>query len=280
MSRLPMLAPCYAAEYDPTSGNSFLLLGDVSQTHAAPLSRTQLIEEGMVPTELQLNQMIDALVGLHAWGWQHPSFGKAGNVSQVRWYRDKSNFEAHIARRQREFDEFIKLAGSEVPASWLALYRQILAGLPGLWSTYFAPRVLTFKNLTYTEGDAYVTQYLTPKNYGSGVAYLVDYQDAFANFGAFDLVHLLATFWTPAQRHEQQREERLLKRYLEILHTNGVQEYTWADLLSDYRLMLIIIVLVPVWDATSGAPRSYWYPKMRCLIDNLNDLDIQVNFML
>jgi hypothetical protein len=276
--RLPMLPPCYAAEYDPTSGNSILLLGDVSQTHAAPLSRTQLIEEGMVPTDLQLDQMIDALAGLHAWGWQHPSFGKTGNVSQVRWYRDKINFEAHITRRRRDFDQFLGIASDKVPTSWLDLYRQILDGLPGLWSKYFEPRVLTFKNLTYTEGDAYVTQYLTPKTSGNGAAYLVDYQDAFANFGAFDLVHLLATFWTPAQRHQQQREERLLRRYLEILQKSGVKEYTWVDLISDYRLMLIIIVLVPVWDAASGASQSYWYPKMNCLIDNFNDFDCLIMF--
>jgi hypothetical protein len=271
--RLPMLIPCYAGEYDAKNGNSYLLLQDLSETHEEPVSRKQLIYESIIPSEAHLRQMIEALAGFHAYWWQHTEFGQPGSLTQVRWYRDKPHFREHIERRKREFSQFEKSVGSEVPPAWLELYRLILAKLPQLWETYFEPRVLTFKNITLSNGDAYVNQYLCPKADLAGRTYLVDFQDAGANFGAFDLVYLMATFWTPAQRHHGQREENLLRYYLEILQVKGVQNYSWNELLTDYKLMVLIVMLVPVWDQTNGSPKSYWWPKMQCLSDNFQDLN-------
>ncbi len=69
--------------------------------------------------------------------------------------------------------------------------------------------------------------------------------------------------WTPEQRSEGGREERLLRRYHAGLLAHGVRGYSWEDLLGDYRLMLTILLLYPMWDATNGSRRSYWWPKMQ-----------------
>jgi hypothetical protein len=52
--------------------------------------------------------------------------------------------------------------------------------------------------------------------------YLIDWQTAAAHLGSQDLVNLIATFWTSKQRRERDRERRLLRRYLQTLHTCGV----------------------------------------------------------
>src|SRR6185312_4853965 len=103
-------------------------------------------------------------------------------------------------------------------------------------------------SLTITNGDAYFNQFLCPRLPTEGRTLLVDFEEASGNFGAFDLVFLFATFWTREQRQDGNREVRLLRRYHQILTASGVANYSWEDLLSDYRLMLALIVFLPIWD--------------------------------
>ena len=78
-------------------------------------------------------------------------------------------------------------------------------------------------------------------------------------------MNLCATFWTREQRHEGQREKRMLQRYLAHLQARGVQNYTWENLLLDYRLALIEWLLSTVQDARNGSKQSYWLPKLHCM---------------
>ena len=45
-----------------------------------------------------------------------------------------------------------------------------------------------------------------------------------------------------------------------------MRDYTWPDLLTDYRTGLIYWLLVPVQDRYGGAGKDYWWPKMQCLV--------------
>jgi hypothetical protein len=270
--QLPMLARCYAAEYDPASGDSFLLLQDLSDACAAPVTREQILALEGVPSERPLNQIVDALARFHAYWWQHPSLGRVKDVTETRtWYRDRDHFERHIRRRQREWTRFSAAVGAEFPAELRALYDDALARLPGLWGSYLARRVPGFTDLTLTNGDCYLTQFLCP-NDRAGAAYLIDFQDVSANAGAYDLVYMFATFWTPEQRGEAGREQRLLRRYHAELQASGVRGYSWDDLLIDYRHMIIFMIFDPIWNQTSGSPRSYWWPKLQCLTGAYQDL--------
>jgi hypothetical protein len=90
-----------------------------------------------------------------------------------------------------------------------------------------------------------------------------------ANFAAFDLVFLIATFWTRDQRRTHER--RCLQRYHDALLETGAAKYEWNDLIDDFRLMLALIAWDPVFDRTNGSPPTYWRPKMRCLADAYRD---------
>ena len=50
------------------------------------------------------------------------------------------------------------------------------------------------------------------------------------------------------------------------LQAQGVSDYTWEDLLTDYRTGLIYWVLMPVQDGADGSHKDYWWPKMQCLV--------------
>ncbi len=84
---------------------------------------------------------------------------------------------------------------------------------------------------------------------------------------------MCASFWTPTQRQENNREETMLRHYLAALHAHGVTNYTWDQLLEDYRWMVIIFLQVAIWDQTNGSKRDYWWPKLQCLVGAARDLD-------
>src|SRR5947209_6993070 len=69
----PVIAPCYAAAYDKESGNSYLLLQDLSATHMPPVTRDQQISivEG-VPSDIYIESVVDTLAHVHAYWWEHP----------------------------------------------------------------------------------------------------------------------------------------------------------------------------------------------------------------
>ena len=91
------------------------------------------------------------------------------------------------------------------------------------------------------------------------------WQSPVVDIGGYDLANLCATFWTPEQRQEGQREQKILRRYHWALQSYGVQGYSWDDLIADYQAGLIYWLLVPVQDRRDGAPKEYWWPKMQCL---------------
>lgn len=272
---LPMLVPCYNVAYDAASGNSHILLLDISETHAAPVTRAQLIGGDGVPTEAQLNGIIEAIARFHACWWEHPLLGKPteqGVTDVAWWYSDREHFDRHVERRRGDWTRFIADEGSWFPADLRAIYERTLLNLPLLWERVIGPRVTTLHNLTLCHGDCYLSQFLSPRLPDeTAQTYLVDFQDIGANFCAYDLVHLFGIFWTREQRQENNREERMLRQYHAALQKYGVNGYTWDDLLTDYRMTLIIIALYTVWDQTSGANRDYWWPKMQRVIDNFQD---------
>ena len=271
---VPALVRCYAAGYAQERGDSFCLLEDVSATHRPPVTREQLLAGNGVPSAAHLDQIVDALARFHAYWWEHPCLGTIPDVTEIRpWYRDKAHYERHIERREREWAAFIGAVGDWFPADLRRLYEDVLAQLPGLWEAYLERRVTTFRHMTLANGDCYLTQFLCPNDPAAGTAYMIDFQDMSANFGAYDLAYLFPTFWTPAERQEERREEQLLRRYHQTLQANGVDEYAWEDLLADYRLMITLMLFDPVWNQTSGAARSYWWPKLECLAGAYRDLD-------
>jgi hypothetical protein len=268
--RLPMLVSCYAADYSKETGRSYCLLQDLSESHTSGASLD-------ASAEIQFDGMIDALAQFHAYWWQHPYLGQ--HFAAVRWwYRDRDSYERHIERREREWATFISAVSDWFPAELRNLYEQVLVGLPSLWARYLAPRVMMRSNITLTNGDCYTTQFLLPNNPGVDSTYIIDFQAVSGNFGPYDLVYLIATWLTPAQRQAQQRETRWLRRYHNGLRGHGVGNYTWENFFRDYQLMVALMIFDPVWDATNGSHQEYWWPKLQCLTGAFEDLQCAVLF--
>jgi hypothetical protein len=264
-----MVIPCYLAAFDEQRGASTLLLEDASETHTAPLTRDDQLAGDSVPDETALDQAIDALAAFHAYWWERPELGTTFPLGG--WYGDAERFAAHVERRQREWVNFIAAEGAELASDLRAIYEGALTRLPELWEEGLGAHMTTGRGLTLVQGDCYLTQFLIPRTGIEAPTYLIDFQGIAADLAAFDLALMFAAFWTREQRQEHERERRALRRYHAQLVASGVRDYTWDDLMRDYRLLLTVMLFYPVWDETNGSPRSYWLPKMRCLAEAYQD---------
>lgn len=267
--RPAMVVPCYLAAYDERRGVSSLLLADVTATHTSPLTRADLLAGDSVPDEAALELAIDTLAAFHAAWWGRPELG--GEFPGGGWYGGAAQFAAHVVRRRGEWERFIAAEGDWFPAELRAVYEDAFARLPYAWAVDFGERLAARRGLTLGHGDCYLSQFLVPRPGIVAPTYLIDFQGVTADCPAFDLAHMFAAFWTRAQRQEGDREQRCLRRYHAGLRAGGVRDYTWDDLLADYRALLAIMLFYPVWDETNGSARSYWLPKMRCFVAAYQD---------
>jgi hypothetical protein len=273
-----IIVPCYATAYDESSGRSFLLLQDLSDTHAPPVTRDQQIAivDG-VPAAPAIDAVIDTLAQLHAYWWQHPLLAST-TFDVGYWTRNADRFAQYLQRRRTAWEKLLTQEGKWFPAELRALYEELFAQLPHHWAHYLEPRFRANRGLTLVHGDAYFANFLTPKVGAAGSAYLLDWQSPCADLGSYDLANLCAAFWTPAQRQDNDRELRMLQRYHAGLCTHGVNDYAWEALLTDYKSGLIFWLLMPVQDGGDGAAKSYWWPKMQCLVAAFRDWHCETLF--
>ncbi len=261
--KAPSIVPCYLAVFDTQRRASSLLLADVSATHREPLTRDDLLRGDSIPDEAAAHQAIDALADFHVFWWGRPELGPMFPLSN--WTGDEARFTAHVARRQREWRQFLAAEDAELPADLRPIYAHALARLQGLWDAGLGARMSTPRRLTLAHGDCYLTQFLVPREGVTAPTYLVDFQSVTADMPSFDLTLMFGAFCSREQRQRDDFELHCLRRYHDRLLAAGVRDFTWDELLADYRLALTILLFYPVWDETNGSPRSYWLPKMRCL---------------
>jgi thiamine kinase-like enzyme len=272
-----VIPPCYAAAHEPASGKSYILLQDLSETHAPPITRDEQISiiQG-VPQPAYQEAVIDTLAQLHAYWWDHP-LRKAGPFEVGYWSRDKERFVQYLAKRQASWKGLMArrevTEGAWFPGQLINFYEQLFTYLPQFWEKYLAPRFRAEKHLTLIHGDTYFCNFLCPRIPGAGPTYLLDWQSPSFDICAYDLVNLLAAFWTRAQRQDGNREKHLLRRYHQALQKYGVSDYSWEDLTADYQAGIIFWILMPVQDGYDGASKDYWWPKMRCLLQAFTDWD-------
>jgi hypothetical protein len=260
----PAIVPCYAAEYDAASGDSYLLLHDLSPTHTHPVTREQQISitEG-VPSAHMIEQVTTALAQHHAYWWNHPAlFGEAFHIGY--WSRTAERFALYVQRRRTAWERLLAEEVAWFPDDLRALYTYVFDHLERYWERYLAPRFQSRTRLTLIHGDAYFANFLCPVD-PAGATYMLDWQSPTVDIGGYDLANLCAPFWNSAQRNEADRERRILQHYLTILHDAGVGDYEWSDLVADYQAGLIYWLLVPLQDRYDGSSKAYWWPKMQCL---------------
>ncbi|MHB8599570.1 MAG: phosphotransferase [Ktedonobacteraceae bacterium] len=270
--RFPMIIPYVVATYDEQTGDSLLLLQDLSATHHLPITRQQQIQQEGMPAETTLHQIVATLAAFHAAWWEHPHLGTPPLELDTD-FQDEEHFRDYCQWLAQNWQSCLAAEGHWLPQDVVSEISEMLRLLPMAWERSLAKRFPTHHQLTFLHTDAYLANFLVPRTDEDGTVYMMDWQGPYGGMGAFDLVMMCASFWTRAQRQENKREETMLRRYVATLHAHGVTNYTWDQLWEDYRLMILIFLQVAIWDQTNGSERDYWWPKLQCLLSAARDHD-------
>ena len=188
----------------------------------------------------------------------------------MRWeYSGEPSYQRHITKRKKEYQIFKSQAGDHYSSTDIEILEESLSLLPPLWKHYLAERISDKENITLSQGDCYIGQFLFPRGLDNTIAMLVDFQEVSANFPTFDLGYLLSFF--PPVNHPDTVAS--LKRYYSFLDSSRTDAYSFDNLMDDYRLMLCFLLFVPVWDQSYGAPETYWKPKFRNVMRDFQNFE-------
>ena len=270
----PDLVPTsWGAAYDMVSGDSQILLADLSDSHHRATRDRDAQVAGDVPSDETCDQVIDTLARLHAYWWDHPLL-RDGVFPLLDFNGDWTRWVAYEQHRRRSW-ESVSAGSHPVPAAGREAVEHILSTFGRHWDAYMRDRVAERRALTLMHGDTYFVNFLVPNDGSTASPVLLDWQCPSGNIGAFDLANLCTTFWSSEQRQQNGRELRMLQRYHAELVARGVSGYSWDDLCHDYRAGIIYWLLVPIQDAHDGSAPAYWTPKLTCLTEAFHDWDCQ-----
>ncbi len=229
---------CYAASFDPATGQFGLLLEDLTERGARFPNAT-------VPVSVdEVEALLDQLAVLHAQFWQSPRFG--GDLAWVATPRSGGMagiFERHgLAIISDQVDrhpfkrELIAPLGLDVDELWAALA--------------VVERSLEAAPVTLLHGDSHIANtYLLPDGTGG----LLDWQLQVRGCWAHDVAYLISTALEPEVRRAEVRS--LLGRYLDALAARGVAEVPDRDGAWEWCRRAVLWGLVIGWLITP--PENY-----------------------
>ena len=121
-------------------------------------------------------------------------------------------------------------------------------------------------------GDSHFWNFLFPKDVAQAPT-LIDWQSWNVDFGMRDLAYMMALYWFPERRSRY--EKQMLSTYLEELINHGI-EYSYDDMLYDYRMFVAGLVLYPCYQ---GPTRLWWYQMERlfCAFEDLDCREILIS---
>ena len=256
MSHAPVVR-CYDALYCPQSGQSHLLLDDMSVTHFQP-------EWPLPPLNRQCEQLIDCIARFHAFWWDHPRLGD--DVGQLP---DDGSVRKHYQELAEAWSGFADFLGDRLSVERRQLYENVLSSWPKMWHQRRG-RFTNPTNITLIHGDLHCWNILYPRDPQKEDVYLIDWEDWRVSIGTDDLAYMIALHWYPERR--QRMESNLLSRYHTNLLKHGITHYDWDECWCDYRLSVIRQLFIPVWLWFYKLPPAIWWPQLERAVLAFEDL--------
>lgn len=248
----PPLVRCLAA-VDGSPDGPVLILEDLRASHDHP-------SWPVPPNGWQSEASIDALGIIHAPWWEHPDLGRGVGVAHT-----ESSLRAMVRGIAEHLPAFFREYGTSLPAPARVTLERVFGSRLRPWL-----RLTDTRALTLTHGDAHSWNFLFPSA-GSGSAYLLDWQMWHIDVGARDLAFMMALHWSPARRHELERD--LLRRYHDGIVRRGVSGYSFDDLLLDYRHCIVRNLTFPLIFWSRGMAAERWWYRLEYALAAYRDLE-------
>jgi hypothetical protein len=256
------LLKCYDALYDREQGRYHLLLDDVSETHIAASEKSPTLEYGLA--------LAEGLATLHARWWCAERLTQGGEVmpsaSHIRQFVDIAG---------PGVDPILGRFSHQLKPEWHSTIREIFQEHPQAKIR----RASDPNGFTIIHGDVGCGNVLVPRQ-GDRPIYIIDRQpfnwSLTTWLGVYDLAYAMVLDWDTEIR--RQYELPILQNYHHHLLLNGVQNYSWNQLYTDYRLCVVMGVYIAVEYCRGGINEPWthvWLPILQRTLTAVDDLDCQ-----
>lgn len=245
---------CYEAHWDPDSRAWHLLLEDLTDSHVIATIWP------LPPTIEQCKTILDARARFHAEWWDDSRLGRS-----IGTWSDAEAFEARRHLFAEKFARFADRAGDLLPRGRRDVFERFLDAAPRLRARYDSHR-----NLTIVHGDAHVWNCFLPRDGCKDDARLFDWDSWRLETASLDLAYMMAMHWYPGRRRQMERP--LLDFYHTALLAHGVRGYDRRALEDDYRLSVLWLITIPVWQEAYNIPPMIWWNNLERILLAFDDL--------
>lgn len=245
---------CFDAHWDAGTKAWHLLLEDLTDSHLIATTWP------LPPTTEQCETIIRAQARFHAAWWDDPRLG----VTAGTW-PDAAAMDQFMRRLADQFALFAGHLSDRLSVERRELYRRLIEQAPRLTARYRSRR-----DMTVVHGDAHVWNCFLPRTGGTQEPRLFDWDAWRLGAGTGDLAYTMAMHWYPELR--QRIERGLLDAYHDELVANGVQGYDRHALQEDYRLSVLWLVTLPIWQHGGKIPPVIWWNNLERIHLAFDDL--------
>jgi hypothetical protein len=250
----PPMVQCLAAA-PPTSKERWLIIEDLRSSHTNPPRPER-------PGDKEVHDAVAVLARVHAHWWESATLGMTVGAlhTETKLRTIVHGFRDHLPGLFNDFGEDLSLSDRQV--------------LEAVFNSSLRPwlRLLDRQALTVIHGDAHTSNFLFPRS-GQGMPYLIDWQFWNLDVGARDLAFMIALNWDRTAR--RQLELPLLHYYHDELISAGISNYSFDELLLEYRRCVVRNLTFPITFWSRRLPREVWRNRLDCALAAYRDLDCE-----
>ena len=248
----PPIVRCLATA-PPDSEVQWLILEDLRSSHTNPAWPDR-------PGDKDVHEAVAVLARFHAHWWEAPTLG-----STVGTLHTETSLRTMVYDIRANLPGLIDDLGEDLPVSDRMELENVFNSSLRPWLRLVDPRALTV-----THGDAHTWNFIYPRS-GEGMPYIIDWQLWHLDVGARDLAFMMALHWDRSVR--QKLEFQLLHRYHDELVKAGISNYSFDDLLLDYRRCVVRNLTFPIIFWSRSFPRESWRYRLDCALAAYRDLN-------
>jgi thiamine kinase-like enzyme len=256
----PPIPPSYDAQYSAAPRRYHVLMKDLSATHRPNWNTTPTVAYGYA--------VADALARLHAHWWGEQRLRVAGTA--IPGEAEISRYHTHI---QPGLTPILDAVRDEIDATWQGTLYDIFQHHPAR----MIERTRDRTGFTIVHGDVNPGNILSPHD-EHDMTYLIDRQPFDWSLTTWlavsDMAYFLVLWWDTDLRRRW--ELPILQHYHARLVQYGVQDYSWEQLIRDYKLTAVEGLYVAVeWGVCDDfIPHKWiWWPKLCRAMAAFSDLD-------
>jgi thiamine kinase-like enzyme len=248
-----LMPACHYAAYSPDEQRFTIVLEDLSESHFQT-------EWPLLPVMKDCRLAVECIARLHAHWWDHPEL-----EAKTHPFPDGDELADLLEASRRKTSEFVAFMDDRLDPSYRRIIDEVLSNGERL-----AERRLQGRNLTLVHNDAHLWNFLFPKKEEASIK-LIDWQLFGNGWGATDLGYMIALFWPTVRRRRYESE--LLGAYHATLTENGVSNYSFAELMADYKLAIASTIFVPINQWQLKIWPAIWVGHLDRIFAAYEDLD-------